>query len=563
VIKLTSIPSVAIDNRAISDWQIDRSPGAVLVYDKRGIVIDANPAACRILRQSREELIGKATSDPGWLVTESPAGPTSDHPVAVALKSRAEERGYLIRVRRPGAGDTWLLCDAVPGQGAVALSLTDVSHLVVSTRTTADSTLAQIEYEFADARLEVEEILDKVVEKLGAARPGMWIALVVGRDPGTSTVVVRDSLEPALTRYLETYFESRRGLTSAPKSGISQRVIDSGKTLRLNNASLEELIAISSDAAREFMDAHRIPVEIGSVDVMVVPMRAGGATIGTLGLFERRSSNPLTDGDVAWLQAIADRVGLAVQNAQLYEDALKRLDRLGSLASVALALRTSSDLKLTMKLILDQAVSRLSVDAADVLAVEESDNTLISIASAGFHATVLPEYRVPVSEALPGPLTDRRIETVTVLGGFSQSRRRSLFAREGFRAYGAVPLIARDRLVGVLEVFHRSPLEPDDEWLTFLDALGSEAAIAIDNATAHESLRRVGMATTRLRKPELSDLEMQMLGLLVEGKTNAEIAADVHLSSSSVKFHVRQILDKTGAANRVDLTHMATREGWV
>ena len=547
----------------MSDWQIDRSPGAVLLYDAMGVVIDANPAACRIMRQSREELVGTAASDPAWLVVESPAGPISDHPVAVAIKTRREERGYLLRVRLQRGGEVWLLCDAVPDQEFVALSITEVSHLVSTRSIGGHSTLAEIEDELAGARLSVEAILEKVVGKLSTTRVGMWIALALGNDPGTSTVVVRDSLEPALTRYLETYFESRRGMTSAPKSGVSQRVIDTGKPLVINDAGVDELIAISSDAAREYMSAHRIPVEVGSVDVMVVPMRAGGATIGTLGLFERRTSSPVTDSDVEWLQAIADRVGLAIENAQLYEYALKRLDRLDSLASVGLALRTSSDLKLTMKLILDQALSRLSVDAADVMVVEESDNTLILIASAGFRATTVPDYRVPVAEALSGPAGERRIETVTVLSGFSQSRRRSLFAREGFRAYGAVPLIARDRLVGVLEVFHRSPLEPDEEWLAFLDTLGSEAAIAIDNATAHESLRRVAMATTHLKKPQLTDLESQILHLLVGGKTNAEIAADMHLSAASVKSHVRQILDKTGAANRVDLTHMATREGWV
>src|SRR5262249_40941636 len=126
---------------------------------------------------------------------------------------------------------------------------------------------------------------------------------------------------------------------------------------------------------------------------------------------------------------------------------------------------------------------------------------------------------------------------------------------------------ARDKFVGVLEVFHRSPLTPDEEWLSFLDTLGTEAAIAIDNAAVHRLLQR---AQGPLRQPSdssavqsLSRLEMDILRLLVEGYTNAEIGDRVHLSASTVKFHVRQILQKTGAANRVDLTHMATRDGWV
>ena len=48
----------------------------------------------------------------------------------------------------------------------------------------------------------------------------------------------------------------------------------------------------------------------------------------------------------------------------------------------------------------------------------------------------------------------------------------------------AVPLIAKGRVVGVLEIFHRAPLDPDSEWLDFLETLAGQAAIAIDNADA-------------------------------------------------------------------------------
>ena len=53
---------------------------------------------------------------------------------------------------------------------------------------------------------------------------------------------------------------------------------------------------------------------------------------------------------------------------------------------------------------------------------------------------------------------------------------------EQIAAYFAVPLIIKGQVNGVLEIFHRTPIEPDDEWLDFLDTLAGQAAIAIDNA---------------------------------------------------------------------------------
>src|SRR5208337_4504005 len=72
-------------------------------------------------------------------------------------------------------------------------------------------------------------------------------------------------------------------------------------------------------------------------------------------------------------------------------------------------------------------------------------------------------------------------------GGFLRTE---LIDREGFIGYYAVPLIAKGRVQGVLDILHRSPLIVDEEWRNFLEALAAQAAIAIDNATLFKELQR-------------------------------------------------------------------------
>ena len=48
----------------------------------------------------------------------------------------------------------------------------------------------------------------------------------------------------------------------------------------------------------------------------------------------------------------------------------------------------------------------------------------------------------------------------------------------------------------------------------------------------------------------LSDQEMETLRLLCEGKTNAEIAASLHVAESSVRTYINRMLEKTGYPNR-------------
>jgi putative nucleotidyltransferase with HDIG domain len=50
--------------------------------------------------------------------------------------------------------------------------------------------------------------------------------------------------------------------------------------------------------------------------------------------------------------------------------------------------------------------------------------------------------------------------------------------------------VSRSKVNGVLEVFHRSLLERDPDWLDFLKTLASQAAIAIDHATLFIDLQR-------------------------------------------------------------------------
>jgi GAF domain-containing protein/DNA-binding CsgD family transcriptional regulator len=390
------------------------------------------------------------------------------------------------------------------------------------------------------------------------------VASLINKDPRTSRVVAANDADPVIARYVEEMHLA----PSSPTFTLATQVIETGEPVLIPSIPYEEFLGMLREGIREYLDKNQPPLSspIRYLGVLVVPMRARGATVGTIALFERRTSNPLSQHDVRWLQAIADRTGVAAENAQLYVDAVSRLERLTALRNVGLAITGSPDLRLTLRVILDQVTAGLAIDAADILLLDQTDGNLVAVASTGFQSTSIPDYRLPVDENLPGrAMIGRRLETVTALGAFSQFRRRSLFAREGFKSYGAVPLIARGKLTGVLEVFHREQLQPDQEWMEFLDALGSEAAIAIDNADMYDQLQKVVPAASGPKSPapDLTRLEKEILALVVQGDSNRDIADKVHLSTNTVKSHVRQLLQKLDVDNRTELAHKATREGWL
>ena len=63
------------------------------------------------------------------------------------------------------------------------------------------------------------------------------------------------------------------------------------------------------------------------------------------------------------------------------------------------------------------------------------------------------------------------------------------------------------------------------------------------------------------KKHELPDgltpREAEVLGQIARGRTNAEIADELHITLSTVKTHVGALMNKLGARNRVEVAMWA------
>lgn len=67
--------------------------------------------------------------------------------------------------------------------------------------------------------------------------------------------------------------------------------------------------------------------------------------------------------------------------------------------------------------------------------------------------------------------------------------------------------------------------------------------------------------TQRRRGEDLSEREREVLVLIVEGLTNADIAMRLFLSVHTVRNHVQAVLTKLGAHSKLEAAAIATREG--
>jgi putative nucleotidyltransferase with HDIG domain len=239
--------------------------------------------------------------------------------------------------------------------------------------------------------------------------------------------------------------------------------------------------------------------EINIRSAVSAGMQRDEQLIGVLSVFSVDDIRHFTEDELALLRGLADQATQAIANARLFDETQRRLRHMQALHAIDLAITSSLDLRLTLNILLGQAAQRLSVDAADVLLLSPRLQTLGYAAGHGFRTRAIERTSLHLGEGLAGhaALGRERVHVSNLAEAPSTFTRTPLLEGEGFVAYYGVPLIAKGRVTGVLEIFHRAPLDAEQEWLDFLEALADQAAIAIDNAALFDGLQRSNLELIR------------------------------------------------------------------
>lgn len=162
----------------------------------------------------------------------------------------------------------------------------------------------------------------------------------------------------------------------------------------------------------------------------------------------------------------------------------EQMERINALHQIDKAITSSFDLRVTYQVLLDQLRQVLHVDAAAVLEFEPDLIQYNYLTGLGFKTlenalrTALRHSPLP-SEAV----TSKKTTQINLNSGqiFSPSLS-GILSNEKFVKYIATPMVIKGQIKGVLEVYHKSELEPTREWTSFLEALAQQAAIALDNS---------------------------------------------------------------------------------
>ena len=278
-----------------------------------------------------------------------------------------------------------------------------------------------------------------------------------------------------------------RALALPVGEGLMGRCAQTGQPIRVD------------DVRRDARSARRdVDEREGIRSMLCVPLRVGGTLLGVISAFSTRRA-AFSAHHQRVLEAFAEQAGIAIQNAQLFEQSVRGARETRALLEAGRAVTASLDLARTIHVIMDQARSVLDVASCGIM-MRNEEGLLTSVASLDLSNEVVSNVYVREGEGITG-LAVAELKPMQSADLWNDPRHRypELTRQQGLRSMLAAPMRVGDRAIGAILVFRQDVHEFSAAEQELLLALADQAAIAVEHARLYERLEaRVAERTREL-----------------------------------------------------------------
>jgi formate hydrogenlyase transcriptional activator len=332
--------------------------------------------------------------------------------------------------------------------------------------------------------------------------------------------------------------------TKAPKWSLleanGKKVEQRGQDVTIQNNPIRWVYEsgrplVTADWSQEtrFEQYGSLLAELGITSTCTIPLVRGDRRLGVLSL-GRFYPNAYDEEEVQFLGLVAEQIGLAIDAA----------------VNFYISERTQEQLKLILDLT-NQVVSNLEFDdllratSASVRRVMRCDAAAIMLADAEsnnlrVHALDYPDGRgvftegvlIPIDGTMPGdcfktgePIVVNRLDPNEMAVEMYRKA-----TAEGLNSFCDIPLVSKNRLLGVLAVAGREENTFDEDEVAFLTQVATPVAIGVENALAY---REIAELKDRLAQEKL----------YLEDEVRGEMDFEGIVGQSSALRHVLNLVE--------------------
>jgi len=314
----------------------------------------------------------------------------------------------------------------------------------------------------------------------------------------------------------------------------------------------------------------------GGDPAIELPLDVRGETVGAFGV-QDDPDNPLSQDEVELLESISRQVAEALENARLLAQTQKRAVELETVSRVSAATSTILETDKLLQAVVELTKRSFDLYHAHVYLLGPDGRHLVLAAGAGEAGKAMVEqgWRIPLDHPRSVVARAAREEDGLIVN--------DVRAEKGFlanpllpatRAEMAVPMIAGNRLLGVLDVQADRVNYFSDEDVRIQSSLATQVAIALQNARLYqeqletaEQLREFDRLKSEFLASMSHELRTPLNSIIgfadvllegIDGELNERMEEDVRLIRSSGE-HLRELIGDILDMSKIEAGMMELR----
>ncbi len=222
---------------------------------------------------------------------------------------------------------------------------------------------------------------------------------------------------------------------------------------------------------------------------LALHIKRGEKVIGVLDL-QSDDYDAFDETDVGAMEALADQIAIAIENAQLFQETQRRTEEMAALRQVTLATLSTLERDQVFEIMLDQLGAVIAYDNA-AIKILTPDGREKMIAGRG--PIIREQIMWDGIDAKDNKLVQEMRETrwpIVVHDTHTDERFEKVGNWEAFHSWATAPLFVRDNLIGFLVVEKTSSGFFDEKAAQLLADFSHAAAIALENARLYEDVSK-------------------------------------------------------------------------
>ena len=221
---------------------------------------------------------------------------------------------------------------------------------------------------------------------------------------------------------------------------------------------------------------------------LAVPILAKGRIIGVLNL-QHRKKHEYPEEQVNLLFTVSKYLGSAIQNAIVYEEINRKAKQLDLLSEVSRTIVSDYYLKEILQLIVTMTAQVMGSKICSIMLLDEKKQELVIAATQSLSQDYVSKPNLKVGQSVSGRvITEKRpisVLDVTKEPGYVFPQ---IAKKEGVVSMICVPMLIKDRVVGVINSYTQKEHKFTDEEIGILQAIANQAAVAIENTRLDQEI---------------------------------------------------------------------------